>query len=123
MRKICILLCLSLFTSLIHAAVMKVDLPAHSSSQQINTTDSSVHHCDDNVSKPSDSTPNHTCHASDLQCCLGLILAPSLELQLNTNLTETLTSKTTPLVPKTMVNLIYRPPKAQALFYLNTMDL
>lgn len=114
MRKICLILCLSLFTSLIHAAVMEVELPAHSSSQQINTTDSSVHHCDDNISKPSDSTPNHACHASGFQCCLGLILVPSLELQLNTNLTETLTMKTTPLVPKTLVNLIYHPPKAQA---------
>jgi len=73
-----------------------------------------VHDCDNNVSKPSDSAPNHTCHASGLQCCLGLILAPSIKLQLNTNLTETHTMKTTPLVPKTMVNLIYRPPKAQA---------
>ncbi len=111
MRKICLILCLSLFTSLIHATVMKTDLPSHSSTHLVAAADSSAHHCDEEVNQPSDTTPKHSCHGASYQCCLGLIVIPLLELQLSTNLTETLTSTYSPLVPKTMVNLIYRPPK------------
>ena len=112
MRKICILLCLSLFTSLIHAAVMKTELPMQSSTHHAAAPDSSVHHCDEEVSKPSDTTPKHACHGNSYPCCLGLLVIPELELQLSINLTETLTTKYSPLVPRTAVNLIYRPPKA-----------
>ncbi len=112
MRKFCLILCLSLFTSLIHAAAVKTALPSHSLNDHVTATDSSVHHCGEEVDKPSDTTPKHPCDASSHQCCLGLILAPSFELQLSINLSEALTSTHAPLVPKTMVNLIYRPPKA-----------
>ena len=112
MRKICLILCLSFFTSLIHAAGMTTALPSHSLNDHVIATDSSTHHCDEEANKPSDTTPKHPCDASSYQCCLGLTLATSLELQLSTNLSEALTSTHSPLVPKTMVNLIYRPPKA-----------
>lgn len=112
MRKICILLCLSILTSLIHAAVMKVDLPGHTSSDQISSSESSAHHCDEEVNKPTDSNPKHPCHGGSSLCCLSLVVLPSLDMQLNIRLTEILASTYSPLVPKTMVNLIYRPPKA-----------
>jgi hypothetical protein len=112
MRKICLILCLSLFISLIHAAAMTTALPSHSLNDHVIATDSSTHHCDEEANKPSDTTTKHPCDASSYQCCLGLTLAPSLELQLSTNLSEALTSTHSPLAPKTMVNVIYRPPKA-----------
>jgi hypothetical protein len=112
MRKICIILCLSLFTNLIHAAVMEVDLPDYTLLEQMSNSDNSAHHCVKEMSKSSDSTPKHFCHSGSFKCCLGLVVLPSLNIQLSTHLTETLASTYSPLVLMTLVNLIYRPPKA-----------
>ena len=78
MRKICIALCLSLFASLIHAAVMSIGQPVSQSSasrdyHQVTAVDNSAHHCDDVASNASDSNNKQPCHGDNYQCCLGLV--------------------------------------------------
>lgn len=112
MRKICIALCFSLFASLIHAAVMPLDLSAHQPQHQLTVADNSAHHCDDLVSNSHDTNTNQPCHGDSYQCCLGLVVIPILSIELSLISTQAPPSVRSPLVLQPMINFIYKPPKA-----------
>jgi hypothetical protein len=110
MKRICIALCFSLFASLIHAAVMPIDLSAHQ--PQVTVTDNSAHHCVEVVSNSHDTNTNQPCHGDSYQCCLGLVVIPILSIILLLDSTQALPSIGSPLVLQPMINFIYKPPKA-----------
>jgi len=80
MKKFCIALCFSLFASLIHAAVMPIDLSPYQPQHQVAVSDNSAHHCEEVVSNSHDNNTNHPCHGDGYQCCLGLVVIPILAL-------------------------------------------
>jgi hypothetical protein len=110
MRKICIVLLLSLFASLIHAAVMPIDLELHQSLPQNTAMDNSTHHCDEVASNFQDS--NQSCHGDSYQCCLGFVIVPSLEVELSVAPKDNLIPQQSSLDLKPMISFIYKPPKA-----------
>jgi hypothetical protein len=112
MRRICIALCLSLFASLIHAAVMPVKPSANQSHHQITATDNSAHHCDSVVNNAQDSNTNQPCHGDSYQCCLGLVVIPMLSIELSVASAHALPSTGSSLVLQPMMSFIYKPPKA-----------
>jgi hypothetical protein len=112
MRKICIALCFSLFASLIHAAVMPIDLSPYQPQHQVTVTNNSAHHCDDVVSNSHDTNTKQPCHGDSYQCCLGLVVIPMLSIGLSVGSTHALPSTGSSLVLQPMINLIYKPPKA-----------
>jgi hypothetical protein len=116
MRKICIALCLSLFTSLIHAAVMPIVQPFSQSSiiqdhHQVVVVDSAAHHCDEVASNSSDSNGKQPCHGDDYQCCLGLVFISPLAILVSADLNANPVSNYSSLVLQPMINHIYKPPK------------
>ncbi len=110
MRRICLALCFSLFASLLHAAVMPIELPINQSHHQI--TDNSAHHCDEVVSNPHDTNTNQPCHGDSYQCCLGLVVIPILSIELSVASTQAPPSIDSSLALQPMINFIYKPPKA-----------
>ncbi len=109
MRKICIALFLSLFASLIHAAVMPIDLKSYQSNQVITTIDSSEHHCDELDSNPQNT--NQLCHSDSYQCCLGFVMAPTLRVALSVAPTDNLIPQQSSMALQPVINFIYKPPK------------
>ncbi len=112
MRRICIALCLSLFASLIHAAVMPIGLSEHQAQEQITTIDISAHHCDEVADNSQDKNSNQQCHGDSYQCCLGLVISPLLGIDLATDLTGIFISQHFSLVLQPMIHFIYKPPKS-----------
>jgi hypothetical protein len=112
MRRICIALCFSLFASLIHAAVMPIDLSIHQPQHQATVTDNSGHHCDEVVSNSHDTNTNQPCHGDSYQCCLGLVVIPILSIELSIASTQAPPSAGSLLALQSMINFIYKPPKA-----------
>ncbi len=112
MRRICIALCLSLFASLIHAAVMPIDLSVHHPQRQITAIDNSAHHCDEVVGNTQDTNTNQPCHGDSYQCCLGLVVSPVLGIDLALDFTGILNAQYSSLSLQPMINFIYKPPKA-----------
>lgn len=110
MRKICLALCLTLFASLIHAAVMPVDLSSNQSHQTV-AMDISSHHCDEDISNTQDSNTNQSCHSDSYQCCLGLVVALPSSVDLAIAFTEELASIKSSLTLQSMTNFIFRPPR------------
>jgi hypothetical protein len=110
MKKFCINLCFSLFASLIHAAVMPIDLSPHQPQHQV--ADHSVHHCDEVISNSHDTNTNQPCHGDGYQCCLGLVVIPMLSIGLSVASTHAPPSTGSSLVLQPMINFIYKPPKA-----------
>jgi hypothetical protein len=111
MRRICIALCFSLFASLIHAAVMPIDLSAHQPQHQVTVTESSAHHCDEVASNFHDTNTNQPCHGDSYQCCLGLVVIPILSIELSVASAQAPPSIGALLVLQPMINFIYKPPK------------
>ncbi|MBU3625641.1 hypothetical protein ICN48_05250 [Polynucleobacter sp. JS-Safj-400b-B2] len=111
MRRICIALCFSLFASLIHAAVMPIDLSVEQAQHQVTVADNSAHHCDEVVSNSHDTNTNQPCHGDSYQCCLGLVVIPILSIELSIASTQAPPSTGSLLVLQPMINFIYKPPK------------
>jgi hypothetical protein len=112
MRRICVALCFSLFASLIHAAVMPIDLSAYQPQHQVTVADNSAHHCDDVASNSHDTNTNQPCHGDSYQCCLGLVVIPILIIELSVASTQAPPSTGSSLLLQPMINFIYKPPKA-----------
>ncbi len=113
MRKICIVLFLSLFASLIHAAVMPIELKSYQSPHVITTIDSSAHHCDEVASNPQDT--NQLCHGDSYQCCLGFVIVPTLGVALSLAPTDNLTPQQSSWALQPVINFIYKPPNAKLI--------
>lgn len=113
MKRICIALCFSLFASLIHAAVMPIDLSTHQPQpqHQVTVADNSSHHCDDAVNNSQDLNTNQPCHGDSYQCCLGLVVIPKLSIELSVISAQAPPSIGASLVLLPMINFIYKPPK------------
>ena len=116
MRKICLALCLTLFTSLIHAAVMPVGISIHHSNHQLSMTDDSVPHCDEASSDAHKAHSVQSCHGENYQCCLGVVTAVNSNTELFAAVTENLVSINQSLVIRPMVDCIFKPPKNQSNF-------
>ena len=112
MKRLCIALCFSLFASLIHAAVMPVELSANQSHHQITAIDNSAHHCDEVLSNSHDTNTKQPCHGDSYQCCLGLVVISMLSIELSTASAPAPPSSGSSLVLQPMINFIYKPPKA-----------
>jgi hypothetical protein len=112
MKKFCIALCFSLFASLIHAAVMPIDLSPYQPQHQVAVSDNSAHHCDEVVSNSHDNNTNQPCHGDSYQCCLGLVVIPMLTIELSAASTQALPSTGLSLVLQPIINFIYKPPKS-----------
>jgi hypothetical protein len=112
MKKICIALFFSLFTSLIHVAIMPMELLANQSHQLITVVDVAAHHCDEVVAKVQDKNTNQQCHGDSYQCCLGFVVLPLLGAKLSVASAEKLIAQQSSLTIQPMVNYIYKPPKA-----------
>jgi len=112
MKKICIALCFSLFASLIHAAVMPIELSPNQSQHQMTGIDNSDHHCDSVASNSQDTNTNQPCHGDSYQCCLGFVVVPSLGVALFVAPTKNLTTQHSSLVLQPMISFIYKPPKS-----------
>jgi hypothetical protein len=117
MRKICIALCLSLFASLIHAAVMPIEQPVPLSSvsqdhHQLAVVDNSVHHCDEVASNTSDSNSKQPCHGDSYQCCLGLAFISPLAVLVSVDLNVNPAPNYSSLALQPIINYIYKPPKS-----------
>jgi hypothetical protein len=117
MRKICIALCLSLFASLIHAAVMSIEQPVSQSSvsqthHQFASVDNSSHHCDDVASNASDSNSKQPCHGDSYQCCLGLVFISPFAVMAPADFNAIPVSSYSSLALQPMINYIYKPPKS-----------
>ena len=117
MRKICIALCLSLFASLIHAAVMPIEQPVSQSlvsqaHHQVAAVDNSAHHCDEVASNTSDSNSKQSCHGDSYQCCLGLVFISPFAVLAPTDFNAIPVSSYSSLALQPMINYIYKPPKS-----------
>ena len=112
MRKICLALCLSLFASLIHAAVMPIELSPGNAHHQVAVVEASSHHCDEMASATQDTATNQSCHGDNYQCCLGLVLTPSLGPVQGSDFSEIQISEYPSLALQPMISFIYKPPKA-----------
>jgi hypothetical protein len=117
MRKICIALFLSLFASLIHAAVMPIEQPVSQSSvtqgrYQVAAVDASAHHCDQVASNTSDSNSKQPCHGDSYQCCLGLAFISPLAVLVSEDLNVNPAPNYSSLALQPMINYIYKPPKS-----------
>ena len=121
MKKICVALCFSLFASLIHAAVMPMDTVGHATSLSAVTQDQSIEsHCHEvssdhheshfQQSKQTEST-KQLCHGDNYQCCLGLVVAPPIDMYLSTSLSNHLVPMNVAWVISPMAYLIDKPPK------------
>jgi hypothetical protein len=117
MRKICIALCLSLFASLIHAAVMPIKQSVSQSSatqdlHRVAAVDNSAHHCDEVASNTSDSNSKQPCHGDSYQCCLGLAFIAPLAVLVSEDLNVNPAPNYSSLALQPMINYIYKPPKS-----------
>ncbi len=113
MNRICIALCLSLFASLIHAAVMPVDLSAHQPQHQVTVADNFAHHCDEALNNAQDTNTKQPCHSDSYQCCLGLVVIPIVGIELLLASTQAPPSTGSSLTLQPMINFIYKPPKSR----------
>ncbi len=138
MKKICSFLCLSLFASLIHAAVMPMDLNTNIHNHQVVHTSEKKHDlhpildvhemhadhqvthcasdnaqlCDEISQHSSSSETKEVCFGNGHQCCLGIILTPTFKHDLISSFEISLVSKNSSLSLQTLTNFIFKPPKA-----------
>ncbi len=130
MKKICSFLCLSLFASLIHAAVMPMNLKnnthlydeqaMHSmhADTQINHDQANNHQannhqaCEEIPQQSSDPEAKEVCLGDGHPCCLGMILSPTFNLDLTASFGLSMVPKSSSLPLQTYLNFIFKPPKA-----------
>jgi hypothetical protein len=112
MRRICIVLCLSLFASLIHAAGMPINLSVRQSQHQMTAVDNSAHHCDEVANNAQEINTNQLCQGDSYQCCLGFVTVPVLKIDLSTSSSEKLNPQYFSMALQPMISFIYKPPTA-----------
>ena len=65
---------------------MPIGLSEHQAQEQITAIDNSAHHCDEAADNSQDKNANQQCHGDSYQCCLGLVIAPLLGIDLATSI-------------------------------------
>jgi hypothetical protein len=111
MRKICLALCISLFTSIIHAGVMPIDILNLEPHHQSISIDTDARLCEEVVSNMQDKNNTQLCHSDSYQCCLGLVVIPIMSWDLLVSSTQSLPLINSILALQPMINFIYKPPK------------
>jgi hypothetical protein len=116
MRKLCLILCLGILTSLFHAAVMSVEtLPAQT--QAVQTSMPSVHgehHCDEPAA--STALPAFKCALGAHLCCLGLTAAfVDSPVFVFTGHNALINPVVLSLTLQTRANKLFKPPKRALL--------
>lgn len=106
------LLCFSLFASLIHAAVMPLDHQSGYLSHEMASLQVSADHaCDQETNHAQTMDTAQLCHGDGYQCCLGLVLTPEINVDLQTSFLATLIPRYSSLVMQPMTHFIFKPPK------------
>jgi hypothetical protein len=112
MRRLCVLICFSLFASLIHAAVMPIAGLDNGSQHEITAPDSGAHHHEDTDAQVKTKTVNHNqCHGKTFQCCLGFVMTTQVMSSAAINNFNVFDSLSQSLMIEGFSNQIYRPPK------------
>jgi hypothetical protein len=107
MRRICVILCLSLFASIIHAASMPMP---NQVTGQAYVGYAVQHDChtqnDTKVDKPQ--STNHQAHH---QCCLGVIAHLSISQYIQSDFSSHFISQVPQLIVEAVPSHIFKPPR------------
>lgn len=108
MRKICIVLCLSLFASLIHAGSMPVsnDGLRESHSQHV-----VQHDCHTRADTKIDKSHQSTNHQAQHQCCLGVLANLSITQYIQSDFSNHFDSQVPQLTVEAILSHIFKPPR------------
>ena len=119
MKRLCIVLCLTLLTGLIHATSMINWVPvehgavygmreqAHESTTATRQEPVPAHNCHTTV----DQQESLSCSTEHYQCCIALVIVPSLPKHVVPVVVETFLSAPSPWALSLRGHAIYKPPK------------
>ena len=119
MKRICLFLCLTLFTGLIHAASMTnwvhvehdavygMREQAHESANAVGQEPVTAHDGHTTV----DQQESLSCSTEHYQCCIALVIIPSLPKHVMPVVVETFLSAPSPWALSLRGHAIYKPPK------------
>lgn len=118
MRKFCLILCLSLLTSMFHAAVMSTEtLSAQTQTQTVQASTPNVHgehHCDEQAASPA--IPAFKCALGAHLCCLGLTATfADAPLSTSTDRNALINPVVLSLELQARANKLFKPPKRALL--------
>ncbi len=107
MKRLCLFLCLTLFSGLIHATSINIgEHDGHTQVQQMQMHD--CHSSDDHPASTNSATQRHTEH---YQCCLALVIAPSASATVVPTVAESFLSSPAVWALGLRAHAIYKPPK------------
>ena len=107
MRRICVILCLSLFTSIIHAGSMPMPIDNPSQAHTGHVVKHDCHNQSDVKAEKSQSTNHQTHH----QCCLGVLANISSTQYIQPDFSNHLASQVPQLIIEAVPSHIFKPPK------------
>ena len=107
MRRICVILCLSLFASIIHAASMPMSNQVTGRSHVGHVVQHDCHSQSDAKLEKSQST-NHQAHH---QCCLGVVANLSTSQYIQPEFSNHFTSQVPQLIVEAVPSHIFKPPR------------
>ena len=116
MRRFCLILCLSLLTSMFHAAVMSTEtLSAQTQTVPASTPNvHGEHHCDEQAASPA--IPAFKCALGAHLCCLGLTAAfVDSPVFVFTGHNALINPVVLSLTLQTRANKLFKPPKRALL--------
>ncbi len=111
MKRMCLFLCLTLFTGLVHASGMTSwaqDMRAHEHTQHNTDQPNDCHAQSEHTHNPQDSSQ---CGTEHYQCCLALVIMPSLSTHVAPIIVETFMQPPSPWALSLQGHAIYKPPK------------
>jgi hypothetical protein len=107
MKRLCLFLCLTLFSGLIHATSINIGGHAeHTQVQKMQMHD--CHTSDDHTSVSNNTTQ---CHTEHYQCCLALVIAPSAFGTIVPVVADSFLSSPAAWTLGLRTHVIYKPPK------------
>lgn len=104
MKRLCLFLCLTLFSGLIHATSINVVGHAEHALMQMHDC-----HTSDDHSAPAHSSTQ--CNTEHYQCCLALVITPSAPTTVVPTIAESFLSSPAVWVLGLRAHAIYKPPK------------
>ena len=109
MKRICMVLCISLFANWIHAAVMPTDVqPARPLSMD---ADKLIYHCHSSSDHDSETAAKQSPETDRYQCCLQVALFPVVSVASSPIFTQTVISEKPSRVLEPVIDFIFKPPK------------
>jgi len=104
MKRLCLFLCLTLFSGLIHAT--SINIGEHAEHAQVQIHD--CHTSGDHLPPASDATQ---CHTEHYQCCLALVIAPSVPISVIPAVVDSFLSSPAVWTLGLHTHAIFKPPK------------